>query len=57
MKLFRGYILPALMILIGVGLIVRTIFGGGGPIAIGIILGVLFIAAGAGRIYVERSLL
>ncbi len=56
MKLFRGYILPALMILIGVGLIVRTIFGGGGPIAVGLILGVLFIAAGLGRIYVERSL-
>ena len=57
MKLLRGYILPALMILIGVGLIVRTIFGGGGPIAIGIILGALFVAAGVGRIYVERSLL
>jgi hypothetical protein len=55
-KLLRGYILPAAMVLIGVALIVRTIFGGGGPIAIGIILGLLFIAAGAGRIYVERSL-
>ncbi|MBE2316414.1 hypothetical protein DVA67_010530 [Solirubrobacter sp. CPCC 204708] len=56
MKLLRGYILPALMILIGVGLIVRTFLSDGGPIAIGVILGVLFIAAGAGRIYVERSL-
>ncbi len=56
MKLLRGYILPALMVLIGVGLIVRTILGGGGAVAIGLILGVLFIAAGAGRIYVERSL-
>ena len=56
MKLLRGSILPALMVLIGVGLIVRTILGGGGPVAIGIILGVLFIAAGAGRVYVERRL-
>ena len=55
MKLLRGYILPTLMVLIGVGLIVRTILGDGGPAAIGIILGVLFIAAGAGRIYVERQ--
>jgi hypothetical protein len=55
-KLLRGYLLPGLMILIGVGLVVRTIFGGGGPVAIGIILGVLFVAAGAGRIYVERGL-
>lgn len=56
MKLLRGYILPAAMVLIGVALIVRTIFGGGGPVAIGIIMGLLFVAAGAGRIYVERSL-
>ena len=55
-KLLRGYVLPALMILIGVGLIVRTILGGGGPIAFGLIIGVLFILAGVGRIYVERGL-
>jgi hypothetical protein len=55
-KLLRGYILPALMVLVGVGLIVRTILEDGGPTAIGIILGLLFIAAGLGRIYVERSL-
>ena len=56
MSTLRGFILPALMVLIGIGLIVRTIFGGGGPIAVGLILGVLFIAAGAGRIWVERGL-
>lgn len=56
MRVLRGYVLPALMILIGVGLIVRTILGGGGPVAFGLIIGVLFIAAGAGRIYVERGL-
>ena len=56
MRLLRGFILPALMILIGVGLIVRTILGGGGPVAFGLIIGVLFILAGAGRIYVERGL-
>ena len=56
MKLLRGYVLPALMILIGVGLIVRTILGGGGPVAFGLIIGVLFVLAGAGRIYVERGL-
>jgi len=43
------------MVLIGVFLIVRTIFAGGGPIAIGIIFGVLFIAAGAGRLWVARQ--
>ena len=52
----RGTVLPALMILIGVALIVRTLAAGGGGIAVGLLLGVLFVAAGVGRIYVERRL-
>lgn len=56
MNSLRGFVLPALMILIGVGLIVRTILGGGGAVAVGLILGVLFVLAGAGRMYVERKL-
>ena len=49
----RGLVLPILMVLIGVALIVRMAAIG---TIIGIVLGVLFIAAGAGRIYVERRL-
>jgi hypothetical protein len=49
-------LLSALMILIGVAIIVRTVAGGGGPIALGLLLGVLFVAAGAGRLYAERRL-
>jgi hypothetical protein len=49
----RGLILPAAMIVIGVALIVKTLTVGFG---IGVILGLLCIAAGAGRIYVERRL-
>jgi hypothetical protein len=48
-------VLSSLMVLIGVAMIVRAIAGGGGPLAIGIVLGLLFIAAGAGRIYAERQ--
>jgi hypothetical protein len=47
-------VLSSLMVLIGVAMIVRAIAGGGGPLAVGIVLGLLFIAAGAGRIYAER---
>jgi hypothetical protein len=47
-------VLSTLMVLIGVALIVRTVAGGGGPIALGIVLGLLFVAAGVGRLYVER---
>lgn len=47
----RTRILPVLMLLLGVALIVRTISLGGG--VVGILFGVLFIAAGAGRLYLE----
>jgi hypothetical protein len=48
-------ILSGLMIVIGVAMIVRTLAAGGGPIALGLLLGLLFVAAGAGRLYVERQ--
>ena len=48
-------VLSSLMVLIGVAMIVRAIAGGGGPLAVVIVLGLLFIAAGAGRIYAERQ--
>ena len=39
------------MVVIGVAMIVATIARGGGPLAVGVVLGVLFVAAGAGRLY------
>ena len=53
MSTLRGLILPGAMVVIGIALIVKTLTVGFG---IGVILGLLFIAAGAGRIYVERKL-
>ena len=47
-------ILPVAMILLGLAMVIRTVSGGGGPLALGLLLGVLFVAAGAGRLYVER---
>ena len=44
-----------LMVFIGLAILVRTIQAGGGPVALGIVFGVLFVAAGAGRLYVERE--
>jgi hypothetical protein len=43
------------MIAIGVALIVRTIVSGGGAVAVGILLGLLFVAAGVGRLYLSRG--
>ena len=49
----RTRVLPFLMVLIGLALIVRTLAAGGGALAVGIVFGVLFLAAGAGRLYLE----
>jgi multisubunit Na+/H+ antiporter MnhB subunit len=47
-------LLSTLMVLIGLALIVRTLAAGGGALAAGLLLGVLFVAAGAGRLWAER---
>lgn len=42
------------MIAIGVALVVRTLAaGGGGGLPLGIVLGVLFVAAGGARLYLQ----
>jgi hypothetical protein len=46
-------VLSGLMVVIGVVLIVRTLSLGGGALALGIIFGLLFVAAGAARLYLE----
>jgi hypothetical protein len=46
-------VMSMLMIVLGVAMLVITFSGGGGPAATGVLLGVLFIAAGVGRIYVQ----
>ncbi len=47
-------VLSSLMVVIGLAMVVRAVAGGGGPLAVGVVLGQLIIAAGAGRLYVER---
>ena len=47
-------VLSGLMVVLGVSIVVRTLAAGGGPLAAGIVLGLLFVAAGAGRIWAER---
>ena len=45
-------IFSALMVLIGAGLVIRTLTLGGGLFSIGVIMGTLFVAAGLGRLWV-----
>lgn len=48
-------VLSAIMVVLGVAMLVRALAGGGGPLAVGVLFGVLFIAAGAGRLWAERQ--
>jgi hypothetical protein len=46
-------VFSVLMILVGAALVARTIAAGGGAAATGIVLGVLFMLAGAARLYLQ----
>ena len=47
--------LSAAMVVVGIAMLVRTLAAGGGPFALGTILGVLFVAAGAARMWLTRK--
>jgi len=47
-------LLSVLMVVIGIGLLVSTLARGGGPLAVGVLFGALFVAAGGARIYLLR---
>jgi hypothetical protein len=46
-------VMSILMIVLGIAMLAITFSAGGGPAASGILLGVLFVAAGAGRLYLQ----
>jgi hypothetical protein len=48
-------ILSSIMVALGVVLLVLTIARGGGPLSLGVILGVLFVLAGVMRLRLERG--
>lgn len=47
-------VMSLLMVVIGIAILVRTITSGGGALALGIVLGALFVLGGAGRLWVAR---
>jgi hypothetical protein len=52
----RSYtrVMSSAMIVIGIVLLARTLAAGGGPISGGVVLGVLFVAAGCARLYLQH---
>ncbi|HEV2769433.1 MAG TPA: hypothetical protein VGV40_04540 [Solirubrobacteraceae bacterium] len=47
-------LLSVVMVLLGVAVLVRTLDAGGGPLALGVLLGLLLVGAGGARLYLER---
>jgi hypothetical protein len=52
-RLYRDstLVLSALLCLVGVAMLVSTIAQGGGPLALGTVVGILFAVLGAGRFF------
>ena len=48
-------VMSTLMVLLGVAMIVSTLVRGGGPLAVGLVVGVLFCGVGGGRLWLERG--
>lgn len=46
-------LLSSTMLVLGIAMVISTLARGGGALAIGLVMGVLFILAGAGRLYVS----
>ena len=49
----RTTVLPALMVIVGLAVVIRTLAEGGGATAVGIVLGVLLAVAGGLRLWAE----
>jgi hypothetical protein len=47
-------LMSVLMVVLGVAMIAVTLVRGGGPVAYGIVIGLLFVAAGGGRLWAQR---
>jgi len=47
--------LSVLLVAVGVAMIVAALVRGGGPAAVGVVLGVVFAGVGAGRLWLARG--
>jgi uncharacterized membrane protein len=48
-------VLSAILVLIGIAMVVSALAGGGGPLALGVVLGIGLMAVGAGRLWLARG--
>jgi hypothetical protein len=57
-RIYRGSIRAFSVVLIAIGLvlIVSTVAAGGGPVSVGILMGIAFVAVGAGRLWISSRM-
>jgi hypothetical protein len=57
-RIYRGSVqaLSVVMLCIGVAILVLTLASGGGPLSLGILLGLAFVAVGAGRLWLASRM-
>jgi hypothetical protein len=56
-RLYHGSVrvFSLVLIALGLGILIATLAAGGGPLSTGVLLGVLFLAVGAGRLWISRA--
>ncbi len=47
-------VLSGAMLVVGIALLASTLARGGGPVSVGVVLGVMFCILGAGRLWTDR---
>jgi hypothetical protein len=57
-RIYQGSVraLSVVMLGLGVAIIAVTLVGGGGPLSLGVLLGVAFLAVGAGRLWLASRM-
>jgi hypothetical protein len=57
-RIYQGSVraLSLVMLALGLAIIAVTLVGGGGPLSLGVLLGVAFLAVGAGRLWLASRM-
>jgi hypothetical protein len=57
-RIYKGSVqaLSVVMLCLGVAILVLTLVSGGGPLSLGILLGIAFVAVGAGRLWLASRM-
>jgi hypothetical protein len=57
-RIYRGSIraFSFLFIALGLAILVTTLAAGGGPVSVGVLMGIVFLAVGAGRLWISARM-